>query len=86
MFFFDFNLLINLTTFSCFDALSNLQSCPPISVYSGTNIDSALDSATKSYLGSEITVDNEKEVVSIAFFGNLSRFRYESPIFWICHQ
>ncbi|PIK62350.1 hypothetical protein BSL78_00668 [Apostichopus japonicus] len=48
-----------------FALVCGAKSCPPISVYSGTNIDSALDAATKSYLGSEMTVDDEKEVISL---------------------
>lgn len=40
-----------------------MQSCPPIMVYSGANIDVALDAATKNYLNSELTVSEDNKEV-----------------------
>jgi hypothetical protein len=42
------------------------RSCPPIGVYSPERLDAQLDSASKNFVGSDITIHPEKKVVSLS--------------------
>lgn len=46
-----------------FALVCGAKSCPPIMVYSGANIEVALDAATKNYLNSELTVNEDNKEI-----------------------
>ena len=49
-----------------------LQSCPPIQVYTPSNLDRGLDAAACNFVSQEVTVDKEARTVSACLLLALS--------------